>query len=80
MIYFIIIYIVSFLLSYLVMRWTYNTVWKNLNPNIADLLFVIVPVSNTVIFILMFMFTSIELYSQNKKPFTTNKFFNIKKR
>ena len=80
MIYFIIIYIVSCLLSYVVIRWTYNKLWTTINPNITDLLFVILPVFNTVIFIMMYMFTSIELYNENKKPFTTNKFFNIKKR
>lgn len=73
MIYFIIIYIISFLLSYLVLRWTYNTVWATLNPRLIDLLFVILPVFNTVIFITMFIFTYSDLY-------TTNKFFNIKKR
>jgi hypothetical protein len=80
MIYFIIIYIVSCLLSYVVIRWTYNKLWTNSNPHITDLLFVILPGFNTVAFIMMFMFTSIDLYSQNKKSLITNKFFNIKKR
>jgi hypothetical protein len=80
MIYFIIIYIVSCLLSYVVIRWTYNKLWTNINPNEKDVFLVIFPILNTFTFIMMYMFTSIELYSQNKKPFTTNKFFNIKKR
>jgi|688.fasta_scaffold68351_3 hypothetical protein len=80
MIYFIIIYLVSFILSYLVIRWTFKTVWTSINPGLRDLLIVIFPFVNTVAFIMMFIFTSIELYIKSKKSFTTNKFFNIKKR
>jgi hypothetical protein len=78
MIYFIIIYVVSFLLSYLVIRWTFKTVWTNGNPGLKDLLIVILPFVNTVAFIMVFIYTLKEL--NNKKSFTTNKFFNIKKR
>ena len=78
MIYFIIIYLVSFLLSYLVIRWTFKTVWTNINPGLKDLLIVILPFVNTVAFIMVFIYTLKEL--NNKKSFTTNKFFNIKKR
>lgn len=80
MIYFIIIYVVSCLLSYVVIRWTYNKLWTNINPNEKDVFLVVFPIVNTFTFIMIFIFTSIELYNENKKPFTTNKFFNIKKR
>lgn len=79
MIYFIIIYIVSFLLSYIVLRWTYNTVWATINPGLIDLLIVILPGFNTVTFIMTFIYT-LGVLNDKKKPFTTNKFFNIKKR
>ena len=76
MIWLILIYIMSVVSARQVVKLLFTYNWKNINPNILDILIVFFPLVNTVLGI----FGWVIIYFPNKTKDLGTKFFNLKYR
>jgi len=74
------VYLLSGIGAYFLIRKKYlkSGDWENLEPNLADLMVVITPIANTIIFIILGAFSILDKIAEKPSSSLLKKFFNLK--